>query len=736
MLEIYTKADWMPVNNIQNYYTVYEYDGTQTLCFDISPDDEMYQYIANETPVKNEENRYLIKDINKRKTACTITCSLDMDDWHQNEPYLSTKDIAKFQTKSLSAILESIKPSGWTIINAGIRSIQRTVEIDDASDYDVLLKCQEIFSVTFGINNLDKKIIVIDPDQSVDKGIYITPQLNLESMTMKGVSKDFATRITAYGKQNEDGTYVNFASINGGKTYVEDNSYAKKEHPIWIIWKDERYTVPESLLADAKKKLKNQAYPMLSFEVSVNDLASTNEQYSFLKMSLYDIVHVIVDEHTEIMEKVIKMQKYHDTPEKNKITLSSKPQTITGKVNDAISILGEDGEKMKGSILQQAQQAATKLINSWAEKGHVYMTENEIYVLDALPKETAKYCIRINLGGIGFSQNGWQGPYLSAWTIDGKFNADFIAGLKLVGNEIEGGSININDMFKVDSDGNVTMKQGSININDMFKVDSNGNVTMKKGSINIADLFIVDSNGDVVINKGTFKDSIDTKKSVKIGSDLYMIPEESDRMKNIFFGNSRISYSRNESSGYYSLEMLTGKVEERLYSSIETSYDKEHPNISGVYLSATNGVDVNSLYVWPNGSSFGGDLMVIGNLSSTGSKSRVVETENHGLRRMNAVESADCLFTDCGSAKTNEKGICKIQFDEMWMETVSTDRTYFVFLTPCGDGNIYCAEKYSDYFIVKGTPELSFDWMVQAKQKGYEEVRMEEYKEGDSGWIR
>ena len=46
MLEIYTKEGWLPITNRQNYYTAYEYDGTQTLCFDISPSDEMYRYIA------------------------------------------------------------------------------------------------------------------------------------------------------------------------------------------------------------------------------------------------------------------------------------------------------------------------------------------------------------------------------------------------------------------------------------------------------------------------------------------------------------------------------------------------------------------------------------------------------------------------------------------------------------------------------------------------------------------
>ena len=54
--------------------------------------------------------------------------------------------------------------------------------MEDASDYEVLFKCQEIFSVTYEIRTLDKQIIVNDPEQVVDKGIYITPQLNLEAL--------------------------------------------------------------------------------------------------------------------------------------------------------------------------------------------------------------------------------------------------------------------------------------------------------------------------------------------------------------------------------------------------------------------------------------------------------------------------------------------------------------------------------------------------------------------------
>ena len=43
-------------------------------------------------------------------------------------------------------------------------------------------------------------------------------------------------------------------------------------------------------------------------------------------------------------------------------------------------------------------------------------------IVDRLPKETAKNVIRINSAGIGFSQNGINGVFKSAWTIDGTLN--------------------------------------------------------------------------------------------------------------------------------------------------------------------------------------------------------------------------------------------------------------------------------------------------------------------------
>ena len=92
----------------------------------------------------------------------------------------------------------------------------------------------------------------------------------MKSVNFKGKSSGFATRLYAKGKDS-----LTFADINGGKDYVEDFSYSDKV--ISVYWKDERYTIAENLLADAKKRLKSMAVPQQSYTCGVMDLARARE---------------------------------------------------------------------------------------------------------------------------------------------------------------------------------------------------------------------------------------------------------------------------------------------------------------------------------------------------------------------------------------------------------------------------------------------------------------------------
>lgn len=65
--------------------------------------------------------------------------------------------------------------------------------------------------------------------------------------------------------------------------------------------------------------------------------------------------------------------------------------------------------------------------------------------MDTADKSTAINVIRINAAGIGFSTSGYNGPFRTAWTIDGHFNADYITGGVINGTLIRAGIIQSND---------------------------------------------------------------------------------------------------------------------------------------------------------------------------------------------------------------------------------------------------------------------------------------------------
>ena len=75
--------------------------------------------------------------------------------------------------------------------------------------------------------------------------------------------------------------------------------------------------------------------------------------------------------------------------------------------------------------------------------------------MDAPNKDDAVNILQITNIGIGFSRNGYNGPYETAWTIDGSFVADFITTGTLNANLIKAGKIvgkkNSNVYFDLDN---------------------------------------------------------------------------------------------------------------------------------------------------------------------------------------------------------------------------------------------------------------------------------------------
>lgn len=502
MLKAITSTDTILLN-VEDYSITEKYDGLDVLEFSIPITDAGYQSIYEETPIL-EEQRYLIKAIDAGKTSATVKCQLDLDELRADMhlAYSNGSD-------TLVSTLEHIIPSGWTVVDKAYLSIRRTVESDAATTYDIIDACRSTYGVVFRFDNQARTITVLEPSQNKPLGAFVTRELNLAELNYMGKSTGFATRLYAYGK---DG--MSFADINNGCPYVDDHTYTDKV--VSAYWKDERYTVAENLLEDAKEKLAAMAVPQRSYTCSVVDLAKTNPgTYNFLTFALYDVVTLIDLEHeARVDHMVMEYKRYPNYPEKNVITLS----TVAPSIQNTVANLQEQIEKPTSDFREQLQaviDSATEAI-SGQNGGNYRITTNAqgqpngFVIMDTNDISTAINCMRVNLSGIGFSHNGFNGPYDSAWTLDGTFYADFITAGNLTANLIKSGSIeSINGKSKIDLDTGSCQLSGTYESEWVWANGDTGKITVNANGVTFY------CNG---LHRGSFYQSVSSETVVKSNS--------------------------------------------------------------------------------------------------------------------------------------------------------------------------------------------------------------------------
>ena len=445
MLTISNNGEQIPLN-FDDYYIQEVYGGKDAAGFTLPLDHPGYQYLFEETPLIDTETkqRYLIKAIDEGQTTVNIKAELDLDEL--------SRDMFLNYTNGSDTVVNTISkalPDGWAVQDHAYFNQRRTIELEAATPLDVIDACPDIYNVVFHFDNNARVIHIYNPDSEEISGVFLTDELNLKSVNFKGKSSGFATRLYAKGKDS-----LTFADINGGKDYVEDFSYSDKVIPVY--WKDERYTIAENLLADAKKRLKSMAVPQQSYTCGVMDLARARENqegkndniYSFLEFELYQNV-VLLDRrrNRRITHTVAGIKRYPKYPEKNEVTLSTVAPSIQNSVK-SIQTQMEKPTSTFNQIRQAAIDVATELITGLLG-GHYIETKdpetgkpNGWAIMDTDNTETAVNVWRMTEGGFGHSHSGFNGPYDDiAITIDGKINASMILTGELWANLIKTGKI-------------------------------------------------------------------------------------------------------------------------------------------------------------------------------------------------------------------------------------------------------------------------------------------------------
>jgi hypothetical protein len=117
-----------------------------------------------------------------------------------------------------------------------------------------------------------------------------------------------------------------------------------------------------------------------------------------------------------------------------------------------------------------------------------------------------------------------------------------------------------------------------------------------------------------------------------------------------------------------------------------------------------------------------------GNLLCTGSKSAAVSLADGRKVALYAVEAPENWFEDVGSGKLIN-GTAVVRLDPTFTQTVNAALDYHVFLTPKGEcDGLYVANETAEGFEVhefhQGRSNVSFDYRIMARRKGYEKVRL------------
>lgn len=417
-------------------------------------------------------NRYVVKSIENYN----VSCELDLNDFHTT--FFTGK--SKYNRLTLIEMLKKI--TNWEILNGQSKTFRRTLNIEDCSAFKVLFDIEKIFDVAFVFDCINKTIKVVDEPNKTN--LIVSKDVNLESIDMTTDTYEHYTRLYAYGK---DG--LSFSEINDAKDYVEDFTY--NSNVISAVFRDDRFTNKDNLKAKALELLKIHCKPITEFKVKVKDLGAGflhSDNYYYAKdlkaLSLHDEFYL--ENHLikgrgikDRLEKyrVIELVAFTGDPQANEVTVVNRGRSLN-------KMLAGIDEKITTDVLRKVndefssrfdenRKELEKHFEDLRSSGHKIEENGTIYFVDKLPKEQAKNVLKIGVGGIMGSSNGFLGPYETAITNDGRVNLN-----KAMVGELDGHYIRANtvDFDKLTMEAREKLKNGLVTTEEFskFKLDKDG----------------------------------------------------------------------------------------------------------------------------------------------------------------------------------------------------------------------------------------------------------------------
>lgn len=362
----------------------------------------------------------------------------------------------------------------------------------------------------------------------------------------------------------------------------------------------------------------------------------------------------------------------------------------------------------------------------------------EILIMNTPDIATATKVWRWNSGGFGYSSNGYHGPFTTAITQDGSIVANFITTGVLNADLIQAGTMLADRIL------GGTLTLGGAN-------NTNGQLVVKDANGNIVGLWANDgisiATGDISLDKtSSFKIDVnnDANQNVSIGRNGFEINVANNRIYTGPFYNILANYGEYPYYPVSSTDLTINVLRSQLTYNNENWYASINPfelNIqaprSGTSTPRVT-ISAGRIRLWKDGFNYfdvffesatpychmTGDMEIGGDFYVSGTKNRVVSTDQYSDRLLYCYETPSPLFGDVGEGVIGEDGYCYVTLDAIFAQTITTDQ-YQVFLQKYGPGDCWVKDRRGGYFIIEGTPGLAFGWEIKAKQANYDQLRLE-----------
>ena len=286
-----------------------------------------------------------------------------------------------------------------------------------------------------------------------DNGVTIRYAKNLKDISATYDWQDVVTKLLPVGK---DGILLNEIDPDAS-IYVEsatqyDIPYTKtvsfeQNDIVEDNYKDEEGTLDEDtykqalvddLHSQAMEYITNNYLPKVNYKLNANveKVSDVGDRVEVIdeKLGINLMTNIISFEYDCILERYTQIEFGNFKP-----TLSNLMTQITVNTEEQITA---NNQTLQITLNQELETATDKI---WDALGNSYVIYegDKILVVDTLPKEAATNVIMINNGGIAFSNNGINGTFSSAWTIDNVLNMEQINVINLTADLVKGGTLKL-----------------------------------------------------------------------------------------------------------------------------------------------------------------------------------------------------------------------------------------------------------------------------------------------------